>query len=104
MNHDVPWPQERIDDFCRRWRIERLELFGSVLREDFHAGSDVDILVTFTPEAQWSLLDHIRMEEELSDLLGRKVDLVSRRAVERSRNPIRREGILSETEVVYEAR
>src|SRR5581483_7793103 len=72
--------------YCARWRIARLELFGSVLRDDFRPESDVDILVTFEPEAEWGLLDHVAMEEELARLLGRPVDLVTRRAIERSAN------------------
>lgn len=81
--------------------IEELRLFGSALREDFGPQSDVDFLVTFAPDAQWSLLDHARMEDELSVLLGRKVDLVSRRAVERSANWIRRKAILESAEPYY---
>ncbi|MCK6630055.1 MAG: nucleotidyltransferase domain-containing protein [Anaerolineae bacterium] len=63
-------------DFCQRWHIRELALFGSVLRDDFNPDSDVDILATFTPEADWSLFDHVRMEEELSHLLNRPVDLL----------------------------
>ena len=90
-----------IAEFCRRWKIKELRLFGSALREDFGQESDVDLLVTFAPDAQWSLLDHARMEEELSVLLGRKVDLVSRWAVERSPNWIRRKAILESAELYY---
>ena len=90
--------------FCRRWRIQELALFGSALREDFGADSDVDLLVTFTPEAAWSLLDHIQMQTELSELLGRPVDLVSRRAIEGSANPIRKREILTNARTVYAAR
>ena len=90
-----------IAEFCRRWKIKELRLFGSALREDFGPESDVDLLVTFAPDAQWSLLDHARMEEELSGHLGRKVDLVSRRAVERSPNWIRRKAILESAELYY---
>ncbi len=57
---------EAIEDFCRRWAISELALFGSVLRPDFSAGSDVDVLVTFAPEARWSLLDFVAMRDELS--------------------------------------
>jgi hypothetical protein len=95
---------KRLSDFCHRWQIARLELFGSVLRGDFGPDSDVDILVSFAPGASWSLLDHARMEEELAGLLHRPVDLVSRRAVERSPNWIRREAILRSAEPLYEAR
>ena len=87
-------PQEEIMAFCQRWRIDEFALFGSVLREDFGPDSDLDIMVSFSPEAGWGLLDHMQMEQELVDLLGREVDLLTRRAVERSRNWIRRREIL----------
>ena len=91
-------------DFCRRWRISELALFGSVLRDDFDPDSDLDILVMFAPEADWSLLDHVRMEQELEGLLGRKIDLLSKRAVAQSHNWIRRQEILNTAEVVYVSR
>jgi hypothetical protein len=94
---------EKIADFCRRWKITELAFFGSVLREDFGPESDVDVLVSFAPEADWSLFDHMEMEEELSALLGRNVDLVSRRAIERSRNWLRRKAILESAEPLYVA-
>jgi hypothetical protein len=96
-------PSERIEAFCLRWRIRELELFGSALRNDFRPDSDIDLLVAFQPDADWSLLDHAAMEIELEGLLGRPVDLVSRRAVERSQNVIRRETILSGARSVYRA-
>jgi len=96
--------RQTITEFCQRWRIAELALFGSVLRADFRPDSDVDVLVTFAEAARWSLLDHIAMEEELSQLLGRKVDLVSRRAIERSKNWVRRDAILSGVEPIYASR
>jgi len=93
----------QIADFCQRWGIKEFALFGSVLRDDFDAESDLDILVAFVPDADWSLLDHVQMEHELEALLGRPVDLLSRRSVERSHNWLRRQEILSTAEVVYEA-
>ena len=101
-NLDIP--EKQIADFCRRWHISEFALFGSVLRDDFDPDSDLDILVTFAPGADWSLLDHLRMEQELADLLGRKVDLLSKRAVEQSHNWIRRREILNAAEVVYVSR
>jgi predicted nucleotidyltransferase len=95
--------QTELDQFCRRWAISELALFGSVLREDFGPDSDIDILVTFAPEAAWGLLDHVQMELELSELLGREVDLLTRRAVERSQNPLRRREILDTARTVYAA-
>lgn len=90
--------------FCRRWKIRELAAFGSVLREDFRADSDIDLLVSFDPDANWGLLDQARMEEELGEVLGRKVDLVSRRAIERSPNWIRRKTILESAETIHVAR
>jgi predicted nucleotidyltransferase len=93
--------EEQLDLFCQRWAIAELSLFGSALREDFGPNSDLDMLVTFLPEARWSLLDHVQMEMELAELLGREVDLITRRAVERSRNPLRRREILETAQVLY---
>lgn len=100
---DLGISKRRIGDFCRRWRISEFAVFGSVLREDFDAASDLDVLVTFASDADWSLLDHVQMEHELETLLGRPVDLLSRRSVERSHNWLRRHEILSTAKVVYEA-
>jgi uncharacterized protein len=94
---------ERIRDFCQRWEITELSLFGSVLREDFGPDSDVDVLVTFAAGTRWSLMDLVRMEEELQEILSRRVDLVERRAVEQSENYIRRRRILESLEPVYVA-
>ena len=104
MSAKIPIPREKIAEFCERWKITELALFGSVLRDDFRPDSDVDVLVTFAPEAEWSLFDHVTMEEELSSILGRKVDLISRRAIERSGNWIRRKAILEAAEPFYVAR
>lgn len=93
-------PQDRIDEFCRRWRIRELALFGSVLREDFNGNSDVDVLVSFSDDAKWSLYEWVDMLEELKQIFGREVDLLSRRAL---RNPFRRHEILSNQEVLYAA-
>lgn len=98
-----PWPLKEIEAFCRRWKIVELSVFGSVLRDDFRPESDVDLLARFAPDAGWSLFDHARMERELEDLLGREVDLVSRSAVERSPNWIRREQILGTAKTLYAA-
>ena len=104
MHARIPIDREKIAEFCRRWKITEFSLFGSVLREDFCPDSDVDVLVTFAPDADWSLFDHMDMEEELLAIFGRKVDLVSRRAIERSTNWIRRRAILSTAEPYYVAR
>jgi uncharacterized protein len=100
-NPTVALPMRELAGFCRRWKISELTLFGSALREDFGPDSDLDILVTFAPDADWGLFDHVKMEQELQALLGRDVDLISRRAVERSENWIRRREILGTAQVVY---
>ena len=84
--------------------MRELAVFGSALRDDFGPESDVDLLVTFEPNANWGLLEQTTMESELGALLGRKVDLVSRRAIERSQNWIRRQAILDSAEAVPVAR
>lgn len=104
MSAQVPVDRKRIADFCRRWKVTELSLFGSVLREDFTPESDVDVLVTFSAEARWGLFDMVRMEDDLGRVLGRKVDLVEREAVERSENYIRRRRVLGSLEPVYVAR
>ena len=66
--------REKISEFCRRHRIRRLALFGSVLRDDFGPDSDVDVLVVFEPGARTGLA-FFDMQDELSEIIGRKVDL-----------------------------
>jgi uncharacterized protein len=94
MTPRIPIPQEAIAGFCRRWQVTEFALFGSVLRDDFGPESDVDVLVAFSPEARHSLFDLVRMEDELRAIFGRRVDLVTRRAVERTANEWRRQSIL----------
>ncbi len=80
-----------------------MALFGSVLRDDFSSESDLDVLVTFAPDAQWTLMDMAEMREVLGRMFGRPSDLVERRAVERSHNVMRRKAILGTVEVIYAA-
>ena len=103
MSEPLVLPKERLAAFCRQWSITQLALFGSALREDFGPESDVDVLASFDPAARHSLFDLVRMQEQLGDILGRKVDLVSRRGLEQSRNYLRRRAILESAEVVYGA-
>ncbi|MFB3132666.1 MAG: nucleotidyltransferase family protein, partial [Rhodothermales bacterium] len=72
--HHLNVPQDEIDSFCQRWRVVELAVFGSVLREDFRPDSDVDVLVSFGPDARWSLFDFVTMQDELEALFGRPVD------------------------------
>jgi uncharacterized protein len=95
--------KETIAEFSRKWKITEFALFGSVLREDFRSDSDVDVLVTFSPDSDWGVEHLLDMKEELEALFGRAVDLVEKRLVEESRNYIRRKHILSHMEAVYAA-
>jgi len=100
-NLKPPLPMEQIASFCRHWSIARLEIFGSALREDFRPDSDVDLLATYAPETRWSLLDRVRMKFELEDLLGREVDLLNRRALEKPAARARAAAILAQAQTLY---
>jgi predicted nucleotidyltransferase len=85
---------------CRRWQISELAVFGSVARGSERADSDVDLLVTFAPDAPWDALDMVDLRAELADLFGRAVDLIEEKAI---RNPYRRASILRDKSVLYAA-
>ncbi len=85
-----------------RWKIITLELFGSILRDDFSSESDVDLLLSFEPDATPSLFEWVGMKDELEAIFGRAVDVLTRKSVEKSTNPYRRAGILESTRVIYE--
>ena len=93
-------PAEAVAAFCRKWKIEELAIFGSVLRRDFRPDSDVDVLVDFAKEHGWSLYDIVDMEDELKQMFGRKIDLVMKGGL---KNPIRRRQILETRQVLYAA-
>jgi predicted nucleotidyltransferase len=95
--------QSAIAVFCQKWRVSELALFGSILRDDFNADSDVDVLVTFNESAKWTLWDWQSMTEDLEQIFHRPVDLVSKKAIERSENYIRRRHILEHQETIYAA-
>jgi hypothetical protein len=92
-------PRKELREFCRRYQVQRLALFGSVLRADFGANSDVDVLVLFKPEAHVSFITLSRMQRELSEILGRRVDLVPMDGLK----PVIRDSVLSNIEDVYAA-
>jgi predicted nucleotidyltransferase len=100
VNGNIDIPMDRIEEFCRRWKIREFSLFGSVLREDFGPDSDVDVLVSFEPDAEWDLFHLVDMRDELMALFGRDVDLVEKEGL---RNPFRRRTILDTRKVIYHA-
>ncbi len=92
-------PSDKISAFCRRNQIRQLMFFGSVLRDDFRPDSDVDVLVTFEPDAQVGFMALGRMKRELSDLLQHPIDLVPKDGLKQKI----RGGVLSSAEVIYAA-
>lgn len=99
----VDIPKDSVEMFCRRWKIVQLALFGSVLRDDFGPHSDIDVLVTFASDADWSLFDLADMEDELVKIFSRKIDLVSKKGIEESRNVTRKQNILGSARVIYDS-
>ena len=99
----IDLPREKIAKFCKKWKIHEFSFFGSVLTDDFRPDSDIDVLVTFEEDAKHTLFDLVHMQDELKQIFGREVDLLTRRGVEQSRNYIRRKSILSSLEAVYVA-
>ena len=93
-------PRKKIAEFCKRWGIIEFSLFGSVLREDFRADSDIDVLVSIDPSAHIGLFELARMQIELENIFKRPVDLVEKDAL---RNPYRRSEILKTAQVIYAA-
>lgn len=101
MKTAIAIDEDAISSFCRKWRVAELSLFGSVLRpEEFREDSDVDVMVTWEKDARWTLFDFVDMQDELTQLFGRRVDLLSKRAL---KNPFRRQSILSTAQVLYAA-
>jgi uncharacterized protein len=103
MEPRIPIDRDKIIAFCQKWKIIEFSLFGSVLTDEFRPDSDVDVLVSFTDDADWGMYDLVHMEDELKIVFGREVDLVLRKTIERSNNPFRRRMILSNTRSVYVA-
>jgi predicted nucleotidyltransferase len=91
--------QTQLRDLCRRYSVRELAVFGSAARGEMRPDSDIDLLVEFLPDAEIGLLEHAGLMLDLSELLGRKVDLVSKRGLK----PLIRDSILREARPVYAA-
>lgn len=96
-------PHKKIADFCKRWNVSEFSIFGSALRADFRPDSDVDVLVSFAPEAKVSLFDMVHMQDELKQIFKRDVDLISKQGLKSSRNYLRRKAILESARVIHVA-
>jgi hypothetical protein len=92
-----------IERFCAKWKIKEFAFFGSVLRQDFGPDSDVDVLIRLDGNSKLGFFDLVRMEDELSSILGRRAEIFTRRGLEMSQNEIRKRDILQSAEVVYAA-
>jgi len=95
---------EQLADFCEKWHLIELSLFGSVLRDDFRAEgddpSDIDVLYVNAPEARYGFA-FFDLKEELEHLFSRKIDLLSKQGIQNSRNELRRKSILESARVIY---
>lgn len=96
---DVKVDEAQLTDLCRRYRVRELSVFGSAARGEMTAGSDIDLLVEFLPDSEADLFDHAGLMLDLSRLLGRKVDLVSKNGLK----PLIRESIVEESRLLYAA-
>lgn len=99
----VNLPLERVAEFCTKWGVVEFAIFGSSAIGAQQPDSDLDVLVTFSEASTATLLDLVEMQTELESLVGRRVDLVSRRAVERSGNYLRKTSILESARVLFAA-
>lgn len=101
LGKNITIPRKKLEVLCQKWNIKTLELFGSVTRGDFSKKSDVDVLVTFE-SGQTPGIEFIDLKEELETLFKRRVDLLTRPSIERSRNRFRKASILGSAKVIYE--
>ncbi len=92
---------QQLTEFCQKWSIIELALFGSILGQDFSPDSDIDILITFDPQAKRSLFDLIHLKDELEQRLGRNVDVLTKKSVEQNHNWLRKRNILNTAQVIY---
>ena len=99
---DLQVDHERLAECCRRYGVARLETFGSFVIGDAGSDSDLDVLVTFKPDARIGL-EFVALQQELEEIIGRPVDLLTRVSVERSPNKYFRHFALSHTEPLYES-
>jgi hypothetical protein len=104
LESNLHLPREQIAELCKKYGVEELSVFGSVLRDDFTPESDVDFLVVFKDNDYGPWMGKLNdLEHDLAELLGRKVDVVSKRGVEQSANYIRRKRILESAHPIYVA-
>lgn len=96
---DTQVDEARLADLCRRYQVRELSFFGSAARGEMRPDSDIDLLVEFLPDAKVDLVDHAGLMLDLAQLLGRKVDLVSKKGLK----PLIRASVLVEARLLYAA-
>jgi uncharacterized protein len=99
VNPNIKIPEKKIKDFCQRYNVRRMALFGSVLRDDFHPDSDIDVLVVFDPSAHITFITLGKMRRELSGMFHKPVDLVPQEGLK----PAIRDAVISNAQEVYAA-
>lgn len=99
--NNISIQNERLAEICKRYKINELALFGSALREDFNDKSDIDLLVEFIPGSGITLFNIVDLKDEFEILFGREVDIVSKNAIKKSRNYLRKKAILGNYKVIY---
>ncbi len=104
VKHGIELDSEAIRDFCRRWKVRELSVFGSILRDDFRPDSDVDFLIEWMDDTEWDLFDLVHMQRNLKKIVGRPVDLLTRYSVEHDPSIAFRQSVLSGTERIYAPR
>jgi len=98
---NITYAQQELFEFCKRWKIIRLEIFGSAIRDDFNEMSDIDLLVEYHPDFHRTLADMEDMQQEIEELFQRPVDLITRKTIESSQNPYKRQNILDSAVILY---
>ncbi len=97
----IKFSTKSIREFCQRWKVQEFYLFGSVLRDDFNDQSDIDVMVKFFPNPGWGW-EVVRMDDELSEIFGRQVDVAYKDVIEQDDNWLRQKNILSTARLIYE--
>jgi predicted nucleotidyltransferase len=93
--------KNKIEVFCKKWKIQELAIFGSFIRDDFNDQSDIDVLITFLPKVTWGF-EIAELREELSLIFNRKIDLLNKRSLELSKNSYKKDEILKSCKVIYD--
>ena len=103
VRHGIDLGSDEIRQFCTRWKVRQLDVFGSLVRGDFGPDSDVDFLVEASEDAEWDLHDLFDMREELVNIVGRPVDLLTRYSVDSDSNALFRQSVLECVQTIYAA-